>query len=44
MALCGMDCIDLTEDVIKILGIYFSYKFLKMLKFKYFKVMETKKF
>ena len=25
MALCGMDCIDLTEDVIKILGIYFSY-------------------
>ena len=26
MALCGMDCIDLTEDVIKILGIYFSYK------------------
>ena len=26
MALCGMDCIDLAEDVIKILGIYFSYK------------------
>ena len=25
MTLCGMDCIDLTEDVIKILGIYFSY-------------------
>ena len=25
MALCGMDCIDLTEEVIKILGIYFSY-------------------
>ena len=25
MALCGMDCIDLTEDVIKILSIYFSY-------------------
>ena len=25
MALCGMDCIDLTEDVIKIFGIYFSY-------------------
>ena len=25
MALCGMDCIDLTEDVIKVLGIYFSY-------------------
>ena len=25
MALCGMDCIDLTEDVIKILGIYFYY-------------------
>ena len=24
MALCGMDCNDLTEDVIKILGIYFS--------------------
>ena len=26
MALYGMDCIDLTEDVIKILGIYFSYE------------------
>ena len=25
MALCGMNCIDLTEDVIKILGISFSY-------------------
>ena len=25
MALCGMGCIDLTEDVIEILGIYFSY-------------------
>ena len=25
MTLCGMDCIDLTEDAIKILGIYFSY-------------------
>ena len=25
MALCGMECIDLTRDVIKILGIYFSY-------------------
>ena len=25
MALCGMICIDLTEYVIKILGIYFSY-------------------
>ena len=25
MTLCGMDCIDLTEDVIKILGIYSSY-------------------
>ena len=25
MALCGMVCIDLTEDIIKILGIYFSY-------------------
>ena len=25
MALCGMECIDLTSDVIKILGIYFSY-------------------
>ena len=24
MALCGMDCIDLIEDVIKILDIYFS--------------------
>ena len=25
MALCGMECIDLTSDIIKILGIYFSY-------------------
>ena len=25
MILCGMDSIDLMEDVIKILGIYFSY-------------------
>ena len=25
MALSGMDCIDLTEDVLKNLGIYFSY-------------------
>ena len=25
MALCRMNCIDLTEDVIKILGIYFSH-------------------
>ena len=25
MALCGIDCIDLTEDEINILGIYFSY-------------------
>ena len=25
MALCGMECIDLTSNVIKILGIYFSY-------------------
>ena len=25
MALYGMDCTDLTEDVIKLLGIYFSY-------------------
>ena len=24
MALCRMECIDLTDDVIKILGIYFS--------------------
>ena len=24
MALCGMECIDLTSDIIKILGIYFS--------------------
>ena len=24
MTLCGMDCTDLMEDVIKILGIYFS--------------------
>ena len=39
MALCGMECIDLTDDVIKILGIYFSYKYPK-----HFKIMETKKF
>ena len=25
MKLCGKDCINLTEDVIKILAIYFSY-------------------
>ena len=25
MALCGMKCIDLTDDVIKILGIFFPY-------------------
>ena len=25
MALCGMECIHLTDDIIKILGIYFSY-------------------
>ena len=25
MTHCGMECIDLTSDVIKILGIYFSY-------------------
>ena len=25
IALCGMECIDLTSDVIQILGIYFSY-------------------
>ena len=25
MALCGIKCIDLTDDVIKVLGIYFSY-------------------
>ena len=25
MALCGMECIDLRSDVIKILGIYFSH-------------------
>ena len=24
MALCGVECIDLTDDVIKALGIYFS--------------------
>ena len=24
MELCGMECIDLTSDIIKILGIYFS--------------------
>ena len=25
VTLCGKDCIHLTEDVIRILGIYFSY-------------------
>ena len=25
MTLSGMDCIDLMEDVVKILGVYFSY-------------------
>ena len=25
MALCGMECIHLIDDAIKILGIYFSY-------------------
>ena len=25
MALCGMECIDLMDDIIKILGIYFPY-------------------
>ena len=25
MALCGMECINLMDDAIKILGIYFSY-------------------
>ena len=25
MALCGMECTDLTDDLIKILGIYFYY-------------------
>ena len=25
IALCGIECIDLTSDIIKILGIYFSY-------------------
>ena len=25
MALCGMECVSLTKDVITILGIYFSY-------------------
>ena len=25
MILCGMKCIDLTDDVINTLGIYFSY-------------------
>ena len=25
IALCGMECIDFTDDVIKVLGIYFSY-------------------
>ena len=53
MALCGMHFIDLTKDVIKILGIYFSYnKKLEqqknfsnhIVKIQNFKVMETKKF
>ena len=35
MALCGMFCIDLTEDVIKILGIHFSYN-KKLEQEKYF--------
>ena len=26
MAHCGKECIDLKVDIIKILGIYFSYK------------------
>ena len=25
MALCGMECIDLMDEVIKVLGIYFYY-------------------
>ena len=25
LALCGMDCIDLTKKTIKVLGIHFSY-------------------
>ena len=25
VALCGMECIDLMDDIVKILGIYFSY-------------------
>ena len=54
MAPCGMNCIDLTEDVIKILGIYFSYNKKTELERNFlnhiakiqniFKVMETKKF
>ena len=26
VALCGMRCIDLVSDIVKILGIYYSYK------------------
>ena len=43
MAVCGMECIDLTENVIKLLGIYFYYnkkieqeKIFILLKFKIF--------
>ena len=53
MALCGMECIDLTDDVIKILGINVSYSkklnkekisWMMLLKFKTFKNHGTKKF
>ena len=51
MTLCGMKYIDLMDDIIKILGIFFSYNkkleqenyFLNLIV-KYFKIMETKKF
>ena len=40
MELCGMECIDLTKNSVKILGIHFSYnkkienkeKFIKLIK------------
>ena len=39
MELCGMECIDLTKNSVKILGIYFSYNkieneknFIKLIK------------
>ena len=44
MAFCGMECIDVTDDVMKILGIYFSYnqKIEQEKNLKYLKIMEKK--